>query len=197
MKAFRIARALFVLGACTALSQAVVAGQDEQARSFNRVQYLGGMVGFRGTSPRWDNTLTISPTRIAMRNRGAVLLFEIDPSQVASLQYLKYGTNNNALFLLAVYAPIPALAIGALVPGAARRGDHFIAIDYFFGDCQRGALLLRAHKENYKDVIAAVTGISKASEVSRAADAWRACFPQRDDSQTVPPKPKFLIILEA
>jgi hypothetical protein len=148
--------------------------QSSGATRFDRVQYLGGMVGFRGTSPQWDNTLSVAPTSISMRRRDSSLLFELELTAIRNVEYFQYGRVN-------VFVP-PTSGLGLLIPKTARTGDHFIAIEYFYDECRLGWLLLRAHKDNYKEVVTALALSHKTVEVGRGRDAPHPCLAQKGET---------------
>jgi hypothetical protein len=137
--------AIATTAAICGLEPVARAGQMPTPSRFDRIQYQGGAAGFRGTSNRWDNTLTISPARIEMNDRKGARIFEIDPARITNVEYRQYNR--------------PAI----LFPGMSPPVDHFITIEYVLDDCQRAALLLRAHKDNYKEVMAALSLTHKAA----------------------------------
>jgi hypothetical protein len=145
---------LAVNGVCLAQERA-----GEQ--TWTRVQYHGGALGVEETSRNWKNRLTVSPGAITLTD-GKRVFFEIPPDRVTALAYqgVNYVTGKEVAYhsvLEGAFALIPGLFL-------LHQKDHFLAIEYKLPDGRPSAVLLRLHKENFRQIqeaLHAVTGIEK------------------------------------
>jgi hypothetical protein len=137
-------------------------GTHDEARSWTKVMYLGGVAGVRGKSLEWDNTLTISAEKItfAGKNRKDGIAFEIDTKAVRRLDYTGHRHVNDGASGIGMTAGL----LGALGASAARSTDHYLEVTYALPDGSVGGFLLRLHKDNQQQIIDAIhaaTGIEK------------------------------------
>lgn len=156
-----------------------ISGQAATPSTFDRVQYLGGAAGFRGTSYRWDNKLTVSPTRIQMKDRKGVLLFEIEPFRISRLSYIDDSNGSVPPPPSSPWDFVPFRVVDP--PRTTRAEHHLIALEYVLDDCRPAAVLLRAHKDNYKEVMTALSVAHKTAHLETsqgspaAGDGHQAC----------------------
>jgi hypothetical protein len=128
-------------------------------RTWSNVMYLGGVAGLRGKSLDWNNKLTISNDKIIFS--GKAIKFEIEAS---SLRRLNYRGHQHMSDGAATAGFVAAGLLGALAGSAVRSTDHYLEIEYLLADGSTSALLLRLHKDNQEEIIAAMhdaTGIAK------------------------------------
>ncbi len=123
------------------------------AHSWNKVQYLGGAAGVRARSPTWDNRLTVGPQSVEVRFRDGTRV-EVRTDQIIAITY--EGMRWKRLGLGALFWPSP---LGVPVMNALRGTAHFIAIEYALPGGGHSAVLLRAHKDNYQEIAAALRSV--------------------------------------
>src|SRR5438034_2329022 len=143
-----------------------IAGQrskDAPQLQWKQVQYLGGAVGVREKSVTWDNTLVVAPTTIKLL-KGGKLLFEIETARVTSLYYA--GRRHNALTEVGKGVSRGAvIGVGVVALIALFKGnetEHLIAIEYELPNGTGSGVLLRAHKNNYQEIVDALRAITGA-----------------------------------
>ena len=162
----RIARAIgvVVFGATlfqtTALAtsrQEVDKSQPPAPRTWSNVMYLGGVAGIRGKSLDWKNTLTVSATAIKFEGTGKTpIRFEIATASVRALDYSGHKHVNDGSastgFLVGGLA-------GALLGSSAKSIDHYALLEYLLPDGSPSAALLRLHKDNQQEILAALRAV--------------------------------------
>jgi hypothetical protein len=150
---------VMLLGALIAHSEPHSSAAQVADRMWSNVMYLGGVAGVRGKSLDWNNRLTIASDKIVFS--GKTIRFEIETSSVRRLDYKGHQHVNDG----AVGAGFAAGGLlGALAGSAARSTDHYLEVGYVLADGSASALLLRLHKDNQEEIIAAMhaaTGIEK------------------------------------
>jgi hypothetical protein len=128
-------------------------------RAWSNVMYLGGVAGIRGKSLDWNNTLTVSATAIRFEGRGKQpIRFEISTASVRALDYSghKRGNADNGNF-------IGGLA-GGLIGSSIKSTDHYVLLEYLLPDGSPSAVLLRLHKDNQQEIIAALRAVITVTE---------------------------------
>jgi hypothetical protein len=128
-----------------------------QGNVFNQIRYNGGAVQSRVEPDDWDNRLTIAPDAINLvLTDGQVV--RIDPKTVTGLSYGQEAHRRVGTMV----------ALGILVSPLALFGLfhktrlHFVGIEYTTAEGKRSALLLQAHKDNYRAVLVALQGVTRA-----------------------------------
>lgn len=129
-----------------------------QGNIFNQIRYNGGTVQSKVEPDDWDNRLTIAPDVIKLElNDGQQV--HIDPKKVTGLSYGQEAHRRVGTMV----------ALGILVTPLALFGLfhktrlHFVGIEYTTADGKPSALLLQAHKDNYRPVLMALQGVTRAS----------------------------------
>jgi hypothetical protein len=133
------------------------------ARSWDKVQYLGGAVGVRARSPRWDNTLTVGPQTVEIRMRDGTRV-EVGIDRIIAITYEGMRWKRQGLLLL-FQGPLGAPLADGLTGTA-----HFIAIEYALPNGGHSAFLLRAHKDNYREILAALHSVIPLEPKPEAPD---------------------------
>lgn len=129
------------------ISVSVIAQQS----SFN-VRYLGGTIESRDKNV-WTNKLTILSDEIQLELKDGSKI-NIDPKSVTSISYGREATRHVARWV----------ALGILVTPVALMGlftenvQHFVSIEYESSDHQKAGVLIQAHKDNYRSVLAFLRG---------------------------------------
>ena len=160
--------ALMVLGAALLQTMPLALSRQEAGtppppapRSWSNVMYLGGAAGIRGKSLEWKNTLTVSATAIRFEGTGKQpIRFEIPTASVRALDYSghKHGNAEKSGGFL-----VSGLA-GGLIGSSIKSTDHYVILEYLLPDGSPSAVLLRLHKDNQEEIIAALRAVIPATE---------------------------------
>lgn len=122
-----------------------------QQPSFN-VRYLGGTIDSKDKNT-WTNKLTILADEIRLEPKDGKTI-SIDPKSVTSISYGREATRHVARWV----------ALGILVTPVALMGlftenvQHFVSIEYESSDHQKAGVLIQAHKDNYRSLLAFLRG---------------------------------------
>ena len=157
--------ALLQVTASATSRQQVDKSQPPAPRTWSNVMYLGGVAGVRGKSLEWNNTLTISATAIRFEGTGKQpIRFEISTASVRALDYSghKHGNAEKSGGIL-----ISGLA-GGLIGSSIKSTDHYVILEYLLTDGSPSAVLLRLHKDNQQEIIAALRAVIPATEAGPA-----------------------------
>jgi hypothetical protein len=155
---------------------------DQASRTWKKVKYLGGAVGVIGKSDTWDNSISISSNAIKLDLKKAEPI-EIDPGRVTALSYggVRHGAVRVKDYVVAgVAGGLVAPVVGAalLIETVQKRGiKHYIIIEYTTSDGRASAVLLQAHKDNYKAILEALrraTGIQEESSQKGGSNPFTA-----------------------
>ena len=123
--------------------------------------YLGGVAGVRGKSLDWNNRLTISATAIRFEGTGKQpIRFEVSTASVRALDYSghKHGNAEKSGGIL-----MTGLG-GMLIGSSIKSTDHYVLFEYLLPDGSPSAVLLRLHKDNHQEIIAALRAVIAVSE---------------------------------
>jgi len=152
---------LLQMTASATSQQQVDKSQPPAPRTWSNVMYLGGVAGVRGKSLDWDNRLTISGTAIRFEGTGKQpIRFEISTASVRALDYSghKHGNAEKSGGIL-----ISGLA-GGLIGSSIKSTDHYVVLEYLLPDGSPSAVLLRLHKDNQQEIIAALRAVITVTE---------------------------------
>ena len=122
-----------------------------QKPGFN-VRYLGGTIDSKDKNT-WTNKLTILADEIRLEPKDGKKI-SIDPKSVTAISYGREATRHVARWV----------ALGILVTPIALMGlfnenvQHYISIEYKTADGQQAGILIQAHKDNYRNVLAFLRG---------------------------------------
>ena len=170
-----IFRAGLLLFSCLALGQVDQTGGTQGPRTWRPVGYLGGAVGVPregGVRDIWKTTITISPELVELKLKsGRTVLIEC--RKIVTLNYAgRRRVNDEAMALGGALFSVAGLAVGSTF----RSTDHYLGIEYATSDGRPSAVLLQLHKDNYKEIIAALGACGKSLGQAKAyptlASGW-------------------------
>jgi hypothetical protein len=123
-----------------------------QSNEFN-VRYLGGSIQTKTDKDDWRNNLRILSDEIRVELRDGQKL-SVDPKSVTSISYGREATRHVARWVALgiLVHPIAALAL------FNENVKHYVSIEYETADGKKGGLLIQAHKDNYRNVLALLRG---------------------------------------
>jgi hypothetical protein len=143
----RAVKLLVVISLIVTVSVSVTGQQPH----FN-VRYLGGTIASKDKSA-WTNKLLILSDEIRLEPKDGKKI-SIDPKSVTSISYGREATRHVARWV----------ALGILVTPIALMGlfnenvQHYISIEYKTSDGLNAGVLIQAHKDNYRNVLAFLKG---------------------------------------
>lgn len=118
------------------------------ANYWNRLRYSGGTVAAKVNPFDWNTSLKIAPGDIVlvMAYRKTV---HIKPAEVTALSYGREAHRRVADMVALSFVFTPLALFGLLHESKT----HFIGIEYKTDDGKPGALLLEAHKDDYRAIL--------------------------------------------
>jgi hypothetical protein len=162
-----------------------------------KVRYNAGMLAIKFDPEDWDNKLMVTSEAILLELKDGQSL-NIPPSSVTAISYgqeahRRVGT---MVTLAIIFSPV------ALFGLFHKTKLHYVGIEYSLPDGKKGGLLLQAHKDNYRGLLVALSGVTgKSVEQDMAADATSPEKAQKQQdkdwdkqpigqgNQTAPPPP--------
>jgi hypothetical protein len=142
-------RFLFIFLICSCLIA------EGQGNSFNKVRYNGGTLQTSVDPEDWNNTLTVTSDLITFTLKdGQVLL--IKPSQITGLGYGQEAHRRVGTMIALGILVAPVALFGLL----HKTRKHFVSIEFDTPDGKKSALLLQAHKDNYRAMLVALKGVT-------------------------------------
>src|SRR5947209_5478372 len=114
-----------------------------------QIRYRGGTLETKVSKDDWDNRLTILSDQILLELKDGQKL-SIDPKKVTYISYGPAATRRVATWV----------TLGILVSPVALMGlfnksvEHYISIEYTSAEGKKEGILLQAHKDNYRNVLA-------------------------------------------
>jgi hypothetical protein len=123
-----------------------------QASGF-KVRYLAGGVETRTDRDDWRNNLVILSDEIRVELRDGQRV-SIDPKAVMSISYGREATRHVARWVALGILVHPIAAVGLLNENV----KHYVSIEYETAEGQKRGLLIQAHKNNYRNVLAHLRG---------------------------------------
>ncbi len=122
---------------------------------WNRLRYAGGTIGIKVSPYDWNTTLGITPNTIVLRiaYRQNVV---IKPAQVVAVSYGKEAHRRVADMVALSFVATPLALFGLLHESKV----HYIGIQYDLEGGKHEALLLEAHKDDYRAILAALAAIT-------------------------------------
>jgi hypothetical protein len=131
-----------------------------QASGF-KVRYLAGGVETRTDRDDWRNNLVILSDEIRVELRDGQRL-SVDPKSVTSISYGREATRHVARWVALGILVHPIAAVGLLNENV----KHYVSIEYETAEGQKRGLLIQAHKNNYRNVLAMLRGAT-GKEIER------------------------------
>lgn len=123
-----------------------------QAGGF-RVRYLAGSVETKTDRDDWRNRLVILTDEIRVELRDGQRV-SVEPKSVTSISYGREATRHVGRWVALgiLVHPVAALAM------FNENVKHYVSIEYEIADGKKGGLLIQAHKDNYRNVLALLRG---------------------------------------
>lgn len=128
-----------------------------QGSTFDRIRYNGGTLQTQVDPKDWDNTLTIESSYIRLRLEDGQSL-SIDPARVTQLSYGQEAHRRVGTMIALGILVAPLILFGLF----HKTRLHFIGIEYTDAQGQNGGVLIQAHKDNYRGVLMALRGATRA-----------------------------------
>ena len=127
-----------------------------QGNTFDKIRYNGGTVQTKIKSDDWDNRLAITSEEIKLELKDGQKIV-IDPKQVTGLGYGQEAHRRvGTMIALAFISPV------ALFGLFHKTRLHYISVEYTTPEEKKSALLIQAHKDNYRAVLTALRGATGA-----------------------------------
>lgn len=117
------------------------------------VRYLAGSLETKTDKDDWRNNLIILSDEIRVELKDGQKL-SVDPKSVTSISYGREATRHVARWVALgiLVHPIAALAL------FNENVKHYVSIEYDTAEGKKGGLLIQAHKDNYRNVLALLRG---------------------------------------
>ncbi|NLI45980.1 MAG: hypothetical protein GX414_02600, partial [Acidobacteria bacterium] len=128
-----------------------------QGSTFDQIRYNGGTLQTQVDAKDWDNVLTIEPGYIRLRLKDGQSL-TIDPAQVTQLSYGQEAHRRVGTMIALGILVAPLILFGLF----HKTRLHFIGIEYTDAQGRNGGVLIQAHKDNYRGVLMALRGATRA-----------------------------------
>jgi len=122
-----------------------------QQASFN-VRYLGGTIESKDKNT-WTNKLTILADEIRLEPKDGKNI-SIDPKSVTAISYGREATSHVARWVALEILVTPIALMGLFTENV----QHYVSIEYKTGDGRQAGVLIQAHKDNYRNVLAFLKG---------------------------------------
>jgi PEGA domain len=127
-----------------------------QGNSFDKIRYNGGTVQTKVKSDDWGNRLAITSEEIKLELKDGQKIV-IDPKQVTGLGYGQEAHRRvGTMIALAFLSPV------ALFGLFHKTRLHYISVEFTTPEEKKSALLIQAHKNNYRAVLTALRGATGA-----------------------------------
>ncbi|MGH9938721.1 MAG: PEGA domain-containing protein [Blastocatellia bacterium] len=127
-----------------------------QGNTFDKIRYNGGTVQTTTKPDDWNNRLAITSEGIKLDLKDGQKVV-IDPKQVTGLGYGQEAHRRvGTMIALAFLSPI------ALFGLFHKTRLHYISVEFATPEEKKSALLIQAHKDNYRAVLTALRGVTGA-----------------------------------
>jgi hypothetical protein len=117
------------------------------------VRYLGGSIETSTDKDDWNNKLTVLSDEIRIELKDGQRI-SIDPRSVTDISYGREATRHVARWVTLGILFGPMAAIGLFTENV----QHYVSIEYESDDHKKGGILIQAHKDNYRNVLAILRG---------------------------------------
>jgi hypothetical protein len=132
-------------------------GAYGQGNSFDKIRYNGGTVQTKTKPDDWGNRLAVTSEEIKLGLKDGQQI-TIDPRRVTGLGYGQEAHRRvGTMIALAFLSPV------ALFGLFHKTRLHYISVEYTTPEEKKSALLIQAHKDNYRAVLTALRGATGAS----------------------------------
>lgn len=127
-----------------------------QGNTFEKIRYNGGTVQTKTKPDDWSNRLAVTSEEIKLDLKDGQKIV-IDPKTVTGLGYGQEAHRRvGTMIALAFLSPV------ALFGLFHKTRLHYISVEYTTPDEKKSALLIQAHKDNYRAVLTALRGATGA-----------------------------------
>ncbi|HEY8458950.1 MAG TPA: PEGA domain-containing protein [Blastocatellia bacterium] len=127
-----------------------------QGNNFNKIRYNGGTVETKTKPDDWGNSLSVSSEEIRLELKDGQKIV-IDPKRVTGLGYGQEAHRRvGTMVALAFLSPV------ALFGLFHKTRLHYISVEFTTPEEKKSALLIQAHKDNYRAVLTALRGATGA-----------------------------------
>ena len=117
------------------------------------MRYLAGSVETRTDRDDWSNNLVILSDEIRVELRDGQRI-SVDPKSAMSISYGREATRHVARWVALGILVHPIAAVAILNENV----KHYVSIEYEIAEGQKRGLLIQAHKDNYRNVLALLRG---------------------------------------
>jgi len=117
------------------------------------VRYLGGSVVTKTDKDDWHNQLTVLADEIRLELKDGQNI-SIDPRSVTSISYGREATRHVARWVSLGILLGPIAAVGLFTENV----QHYVSIEYETAEHKKAGVLLQAHKDNYRNLLALLRG---------------------------------------
>ncbi|MBI2838772.1 MAG: PEGA domain-containing protein [Acidobacteria bacterium] len=128
---------------------------DAAGNSFDRIRYNGGTVQTTVDYDDWDNRLIVDSREIRLDLKDGQII-RIDPRRVTGIGYGQEA-HRRVGTMVAVGILVAPLALFGLLH---KTRLHYVSIEFTTEQGTRSALLIQAHKDNYRAVLTALRGVT-------------------------------------
>ena len=122
-------------------------------RNAFKVRYLGGSLETKTDKDEWRNRLTILSDEIRLELKDGQKV-SIDPHSVTSISYGREATRHVARWVTLGILLGPIAAVGLFNENV----QHYVSIEYESAEHKQAGLLIQAHKDNYRNLLALLRG---------------------------------------
>lgn len=148
----------------TSLSSVALA----QRNSFS-VRYRGGSIETKTSKDEWNNKLTILSDEILLELKDGQKT-SIDPKTVTSISYGRAATRHVARWVTLGILGGPIALMGLFTENV----QHYVSIEYESAEGKKSGVLIQAHKDNYRNVLALLRGATgKEIDIDKKGKAKR------------------------
>ncbi|MGH9769362.1 MAG: PEGA domain-containing protein [Blastocatellia bacterium] len=127
-----------------------------QGNTFDKIRYNGGTIQTKTKPDDWNNRLAITSEEIKLELKDGQKIV-IDPKHVTGLGYGQEAHRRvGTMIALAFLSPV------ALFGLFHKTRLHYISVEFTTPEEKKSALLIQAHKDNYRAVLTALRGATGA-----------------------------------
>jgi len=128
-----------------------------QGNNFDKIRYNGGTVQTKTKPDDWGNRLAVTSEEIKLELKDGQKIV-IDPKHVTGLGYGQEAHRRvGTMIALAFLSPV------ALFGLFHKTRLHYISVEFTTPEEKKSALLIQAHKDNYRAVLTALRGATGAA----------------------------------
>jgi hypothetical protein len=131
-------------------------GAYGQGNTFDKIRYNGGTIQTKTKPDDWGNRLAVTSEEIKLDLKDGQKIV-IDPKSVTALGYGQEAHRRvGTMIALAFLSPV------ALFGLFHKTRLHYISVEFTTPEEKKSALLIQAHKDNYRAVLTALRGATGA-----------------------------------